>query len=102
MIPLARSLSAKTHVTDAKAFVSWLDSQPQVDKSKKVGTNDHQRNPEAKNVLQNKFTEANLQAEIEVYPAGHGWCPPDTKVHNFEQAEKAWARMLALFEKTLS
>jgi carboxymethylenebutenolidase len=43
-----------------------------------------------------------LPAEIEVYPAGHGWCPPDTRVYNEEQAEKAWSRMMTLFEKALS
>lgn len=158
VVPLARSLSAKTNETDAKVFVAWLDAQPQVDKNKKIGTigycmggpivmrtaaavpdrigaggafhggglvtkdpesphllipkmkasfliavaeNDDQRDPESKKVLREAFAEANLPAEIEVYPAGHGWCPPDTRVHNQEQAEKAWARMLVLFEKAL-
>ncbi|WP_442508493.1 dienelactone hydrolase family protein [Novipirellula sp. SH528] len=159
VIPLARSLDAAKHTTDAKAFISWLDSQTQVDKSKKIGTtgycmggpivmrtaaavpdrvgaaatfhggglvsdnsdsphqlipqmkaqfliaiaeNDDQRDPDAKVVLTEAFADAKLSAEIEVYPAGHGWCPPDTKVHNHEQAEKAWRRMLALFEKALA
>jgi len=156
VIPLARTLSATTHVTDAKAFIAWLDSQPQVDTSRKVGTigycmggpivmrtaaavpervgaggtfhggglvrksdnsphllipkmkaqfliaiaeNDDERDPDAKTVLKESFADANLPAEIEVYPAGHGWCPPDTRVHNHEQAERAWKRMLAMFEK---
>ena len=33
--PLARSLDATKHTTDAKAFVAWLDTQPEVDTSKK-------------------------------------------------------------------
>ncbi|QEG39218.1 dienelactone hydrolase family protein [Roseimaritima ulvae] len=156
--PLARSLTPTTHTTDAKAFVAWLDAQPQVDKDKPMGTtgycmggpivmrtaaavpervgaaatfhggglvtdnedsphrlipqmkaefliaiaeNDDQRDPDAKKVLKEAFADAKLPAEIEVYPAGHGWCPPDTRVHNSEQAEKAWTRMLVLFEKTL-
>ena len=37
VLPLARSLSATTQTTDAKAFVAWLDEQPQVDQSKQVG-----------------------------------------------------------------
>ena len=159
VIPLARTLNATTHVTDAKAFIAWLDSQPQVDRNKKVGTigycmggpivmrtaaavadrvgagctfhggglvtkdpdsphlliprmkaqfliaiaeNDDKRDPASKNVLKDTFDQANLFAEIEVYPAGHGWCPPDTRVHNPDQAERAWGRMLALFEKTLA
>lgn len=158
VVPLARSLSPKTHQADAASFVEWLDSQPQVDKSKKIGTigycmggpivmrtaatvpdrigagcsfhggglatkepesphllvskmkasfliaiaeNDDQRDPESKSVLKEAFAAANLSAEIEVYPAGHGWCPPDTRVYNKDQAERAWARMLALFEKSL-
>ncbi|TWU62078.1 dienelactone hydrolase family protein [Crateriforma conspicua] len=67
-----------------------------------VAENDDQRDPEAKNVLKESFAQADLKAEIEVYPAGHGWCPPDTRVHNPEQAEKAWSRMLALFKETLA
>lgn len=159
VIPLARSLNAKTHVADAKAFISWLDAQPQVDKSKKIGTigycmggpivmrtagavpnrigaagtfhggglvtdkpdsphllipkmksqfliaiaeNDDERDPESKNVLKKAFKEAKLKAEITVYPAGHGWCPPDTRVYDREQSEKAWARMLALFKTALT
>lgn len=159
VIPLARSLSPTTHVTDAKAFVSWLDAQKQVDTSKQIGTtgycmggpivmrtaaavperigagctfhggglvtggpdsphllipkmqagfliaiaeNDDQRDPKAKDVLRKSFADANLKAEIEVYPAGHGWCPPDTRVYDETQAEKAWGRMLALFEKSLA
>lgn len=159
VIPLARSLTPTTQTTDAKAFVSWLDSQPQVSKDKKMGTtgycmggpivfrtaaavpgrigagctfhggglvtkaedsphllipkmeasfliaiaeNDDQRDPESKEVLKESFEAAGLSAEIEVYPAGHGWCPPDTRVYNEQQAEKAWSRMLALFKKALT
>lgn len=35
---LAGTLNATTHVTDAKAFVAWLDQQDTVDKSRKIGT----------------------------------------------------------------
>jgi len=38
VMPLAKSLSPTTHVTDAKAFVAFLDSQAAVDKKRKVGT----------------------------------------------------------------
>jgi carboxymethylenebutenolidase len=159
VVPLARSLSAKTHQSDAAALVAWLDTQPQVDTKKKIGTigycmggpivmrtaatvpdrigagcsfhggglvtkepesphllipkmkasfliavaeNDDQRDPESKKVLKESFEGAKLSAEIEVYPAAHGWCPPDTRVHNKDQSERAWARMLALFEKSLT
>jgi carboxymethylenebutenolidase len=38
LMGLAGSLTAETNVTDAKAFVAWLDSQPSVDKKRKIGT----------------------------------------------------------------
>jgi carboxymethylenebutenolidase len=38
VMPLAKGLSPTTHVTDAKAFVTFLDGQGAVDKKKKVGT----------------------------------------------------------------
>jgi len=157
--PLAGALNATTHASDAKAFIAWLDQQPQVDKNRKVGTtgycmggpitmrtaaavanrvgaaasfhggglvsqmpdsphllvpqmkakylfavaqNDDMRDPEAKNVLKDSFAKAKLDAEIEVYPAMHGWCPPDSQVYDQAQAEKAWGRMLVLFERALA
>ncbi|MGC3982573.1 MAG: dienelactone hydrolase family protein [Steroidobacteraceae bacterium] len=38
MMATMRSLNPTTHVTDAKAFVAWLDAQPATDKKKKMGT----------------------------------------------------------------
>jgi carboxymethylenebutenolidase len=38
LMPLARSLNETTHMTDAKAFIAWLDQQPSVDKKRKMGT----------------------------------------------------------------
>src|SRR5262249_56128552 len=36
--PLASALNETTHMTDAKAFIGWLDKQASVAKNKKVGT----------------------------------------------------------------
>ncbi len=36
--PLMAALNETTHMTDAKAFVAWLDSQSPVAKNKKIGT----------------------------------------------------------------
>jgi carboxymethylenebutenolidase len=160
LLPLAQTLNATTHVTDAKAFIAWLDQQPQVDKNKKIGTtgycmggpmvmrtaaavpnrvgaagtfhggglvtknpdsphllipqmkaqflvaiaeNDDMREPDSKTVLKDEFAKAKLPAEVEVYSgAAHGWCPPDTQVYNHDAAEKAWSRMLAMFQKALA
>jgi len=38
LMPLARALNETTQMTDAKAFVAWLDQQQSVAKNKKVGT----------------------------------------------------------------
>ena len=68
-----------------------------------VAANDDQRAPTEKDVLKETFAKANLPAEIEVYTgAAHGWCPPDSGVYNEPQAEKAWARLLALYGKALA
>jgi carboxymethylenebutenolidase len=38
LIPMMQKLTATTHTTDAKAFISWLDGRSEVDKGKKIGT----------------------------------------------------------------
>ena len=160
VFPLARSLSPETNVTDARAFVEFLDAQSAVDAGRQIGTtgycmggpmvmrtaaaipdrigagasfhggglvtdadnsphrlvpdmqasfliaiaeNDDEREPEAKGALREAFDSAGLAAEIEVYEgAMHGWCPPDSAVYHEAQAERAWARLLALFETALA
>lgn len=158
VMPMAGQLNAQTHVTDARAFVGWLDQQAAVDTNRKIGTmgycmggpivmrtaatlpdrigaggsfhggglntanadsphlgipnmkahmliaiaeNDDARDPESKNVLRAAFDEAGVEAEIEVYAAQHGWCVPDFPVYHQELAERAWNRMLAIFQSAL-
>ena len=68
-----------------------------------IAENDDAKEPDAKNLLRASFDKAKLPAEIEVYTGTkHGWCPPDAPVYDREQAEKAWARQLALFTRALS
>jgi carboxymethylenebutenolidase len=67
-----------------------------------IAENDDMRDPESKNILRQAFASANKTAEIEVYPAAHGWCPFDTRVYDRGQSERAWGRMLALFERALA
>jgi carboxymethylenebutenolidase len=38
LMPLAQSLNETTHMTDAKAFIGWLDKQAPVAKNRKMGT----------------------------------------------------------------
>jgi carboxymethylenebutenolidase len=68
-----------------------------------IAENDDEKDPEAKNTLRTAYAAAGLPAEIEVYEGTlHGWCPPDSAVYNEVQAEKAWSRLLALFETALA
>ena len=45
------------------------------------------------------FAAANVPAEIEVYPAKHGWCVPDmptdagAPIYNKPEAERAWGKL---------
>jgi carboxymethylenebutenolidase len=67
-----------------------------------IAASDDQRSPTDKDTLKAAFAAAKLPAEIEVYAGTmHGWCPPDSKVYDAAQAEKAWGRMLALFGAAL-
>ena len=64
-----------------------------------VGQNDDAKDPGEKDRFRAAAAAANRPAEIEVYPADHGWCVPDTPIYNQAQAERAWGRLLALYAK---
>jgi len=162
--PLMSSVqSAGNAEKDAVAYVMFLDAQPRVDKTKKIGTqgycmggglvvrtaatvperigagasfhggglvtdkpdsphllapkikahmyfgvaaNDDHRQPDAKDKLKESFAKAGVPAEVEVYPAKHGWCISDMPVedgapiYDKVEAERAWSKLLALY-KTL-
>jgi carboxymethylenebutenolidase len=166
--PLMGSVNAAGNPEkDATAYIAWLDQQPQVDKSKKIGTqgycmggplimrtaaavpdrvgaaasfhggglvtanpnsphllipkmkarmyfgvaaNDDQRDPKAKEVLKEALAAAKVNGEVELYPkALHGWCMSDMPVqagqpaiYNKDDAERAWAKLLALYKTALS
>jgi carboxymethylenebutenolidase len=158
LLPLAKTLSPTTHMTDAKVFTAWLDQQASVAKNRKMGTqgycmggpmafrtasasdrvgaiasfhggglvtmdadsphllasktkaslliaiasNDDKLRPMEKDVLKETFGKSGQSAEVEVYSGAHGWCPPDSGVYNEPDAEKAWARLLALYGKALA
>ena len=150
---------------DARAYVAFLDSQREVDRTRKIGTqgycmggslvvktaatvpdrvaggasfhggglvtdkpdsphllapkikarmlfaiasNDDQRQPDAKDKLKEAFAAAKVPAEIEVYPAKHGWCVPDMPVeggvpiYNKAEAERAWSKLAALYRMALA
>ena len=161
--PLMASINAAGTVEkDAPAFVAWLDQQPQVDRTKKIGTqgycmggalvvrtaaavpdrigaggsfhggglvtqnansphllapkikarmyfgiatNDDMQQPDAKTALKAAFDAAKVPVEVEVYDmAQHGWCVPDmpNNLYSKADAERAWAKLLALYKAALA
>lgn len=68
-----------------------------------IAANDDEKDPAAKKLLRQAFDDAGVRAEIEVYKDTlHGWCPLDSPVYNEAQAERAWTRLLALFDRELA
>ncbi|MDE2370147.1 MAG: dienelactone hydrolase family protein [Burkholderiales bacterium] len=72
-----------------------------------IASNDDQRQPDAKDDLEEAFEAAKNPATIVVYPARHGWCVPDmpkeagSPIYNEAEAERAWAALLALYRGAL-
>ncbi len=74
-----------------------------------IATNDDKQQPDAKDKLKESFAAAKVPAEIEVYSQSqHGWCVADmpaqngNAIYNKPDAEKAWAKLLALYKAGLS
>lgn len=67
-----------------------------------VAANDDKQQPDAKDRLKEAFAAAKLPAEVEVFPAQHGWCMADTTVYSKAEAERAWAKLLALYKTALA
>jgi carboxymethylenebutenolidase len=73
-----------------------------------VASNDDERQPDAKDKLREAFAMAKVPAEVEVYPAKHGWCVPDMPadsggpIYNKPEAERAWKKLVALYATALA
>jgi len=73
-----------------------------------IASNDDQRQPDAKDKLRDAFAAAKVPAEIEVYPARHGWCVPDmptengAPIYSRAEAERAWSKLVALYKMALA
>lgn len=67
-----------------------------------IAENDDAKDPEAKTTLKTALDGAKLPGEVEVYPAAHGWCPPDSRVYDAAQSERAWTRLLATLGQSLA
>lgn len=66
-----------------------------------VAQNDDQTDPTVKDQVKAAFDAQKIPAEVEVYAAQHGWCPPDSQVFDQVLADKAWERLLATFKAGL-
>ena len=72
-----------------------------------IASNDDMAQPDAKDKLREAFAAAKLPADIEVYPALHGWCVPDMPLQNGKpiyskpDAERAWGKLVALYKTGL-
>jgi carboxymethylenebutenolidase len=77
---------------------------PQMDASMLIciASNDDEKEPDVKNILRDSFAAADVPAEIEVYDALHGWCRPEGPAYHEAQAERAWSRLLNLFQNALA
>lgn len=64
-----------------------------------VAQNDDAKDPDAKTKLREAAKAAGRPAEVEVYPADHGWTVIDAPAYDHDAAERAWTRMRALFER---
>jgi carboxymethylenebutenolidase len=73
-----------------------------------IASNDDTKQPDAKDKLRDAFAAAHVQAEIEVYPALHGWCIPDmpmrdgAPIYNKVEAERAWNKLVSLYRAALA
>lgn len=65
-----------------------------------IARNDDEKAPQDKGEFKAAAEAARRPAEVEVYAANHGWCVPDAPDYNQAEADRAWARLLALY-KTL-
>jgi carboxymethylenebutenolidase len=73
-----------------------------------IATNDDTQQPDAKVKLKEAFEAAKNPADIEVYSmAQHGWCVPDMPagangpIYKKDDAERAWAKLTALYKSAL-
>ncbi len=67
-----------------------------------VADNDDKQDLTIKDKLKAAMDAAGRTAKIEVYAgANHGWCVPGSPVYNEPAAEKAWAELLALYQRAL-
>jgi carboxymethylenebutenolidase len=66
-----------------------------------IARNEDSTAPGDKDALKAAAEAAGRPAEIEVYPADHGWTVDDSPVFDTDAADKAWDRLLNLYKTAL-
>lgn len=66
-----------------------------------IARNDDEKTPDDKTALRAAADAGGINAEIEVYGGDHGWCVLDNPTYDQAEAERAWGRLLALYESAL-
>ena len=66
-----------------------------------IARNDDAQAPTEKDALRNAASAAGLDAVIEVYRADHGWTVPDSPAFDVDEADRAFAACLAMFQAAL-
>lgn len=66
-----------------------------------IAQDDDARHPAEKDQLREAADAAGVSAEIEVYAGDHGWTVPDFPIYVQAEGDRAWNRLLALYERRL-
>jgi carboxymethylenebutenolidase len=66
-----------------------------------IAKNDAEKMPDEKPALEAAFAKAKRQAEVEIYPANHGWSVAGSESYDEQQAERAWAELLPFYRANL-
>lgn len=64
-----------------------------------IGRNDDAKAPGDKDALRAAGKASGRPVEVEVYNADHGWCTLDAPVYDKAEADRAWGRLLALYQR---
>ena len=75
-----------------------------------IAASDDARQPDAKDKLREAFEMAHNPADVEVYQgAQHGWCVPDMPkqpdgkpIYDKADAERAWSKLIVLYQSALA
>lgn len=98
-IKAAASFHGGGLVTDEPDSPHRLFAQSQAGFLIAIGRNDDAKAPGDKDALRAAGQASGRPVVVEVYNADHGWCTLDAPVYDKAEADRAWARLLALYKR---